>query len=82
MKSMAESVAFPSQPSQPEDAVPEGAALDIVSPSKVSARSNIGIELFKQRSRDSANVMKMPTLSQLQTLSGSEDLTNHCRRKS
>ena len=69
MKSMAESVAFTSQPSQPVDAGLEGEALDIVNPSKVSARSNIGIEVFKQRSRDSANVMKMPALSQLQTLS-------------
>ena len=69
MKSMAGSVAFPSQPSQPVGAGLEGAALDMVNPSRVSARSTIGIEVFKQRSRDSANVMKIPALSQLQTLS-------------
>ena len=69
MKSMAESVAFPPQPNHPVDAGLEGAALDMINPSKVSARSNIGIEVFKQRSRDSANVMKIPALSQLQSLS-------------
>ena len=68
MKSMAESVAFPSQPSQAVDVGLGGAALDMVNPSKVSARSNIGIEVSKQRSRDSANVIKVPALSQLKTL--------------
>ena len=63
MKSIAESVAFPPHRSQPVEAGLEGPALDIVSPSKVSARSNTGIEVFKQRSRDSANVIKMPTSS-------------------
>ena len=62
MKSMAVSVAFPPQPSQPEDAELGGAALDIVNPTarKVSARSNTGNDVFRQRSRDSANVIKMP----------------------
>ena len=64
VKSIADSVAFPPQPSQPVDAGLGGAALDIVKPSKVSARSNTGSEVFRQRSRDSANVIKMPALGQ------------------
>lgn len=59
---MAVSVPFPPQPSQPEDAELGGAALDIVNPMarKVSARSNTGKDVFRQRSRDSANVIKIP----------------------
>ena len=82
MKSMADSVAFPPQPSQPVDAGFGGAALDIVNPMarKVSARSNTGKDVFRQSSRDSANVIKMPALDQLQTLSLRRICTHHCRR--
>ena len=65
VKSMAYSVAFPPEPSQPEDGVLGDAALDIVSPSKVSARSNTGNEVFRHMSKDSANVIKMPARGQL-----------------
>ena len=82
MKSMAASVAFPPQSNQPVDAGLAGAALDIVKPmaSKVSARSNTGNDVFRQRSRDSAKVMKMPALGQQETLSAGKLRTHHCRR--
>lgn len=82
VKSMADSVAFPPQPSQPVDAGLAGAALDIVNPTarKVSARSNTGNDVFRQRSRDSANVIKTPALDQLQTLPFRRTCTHHCRR--
>ena len=59
---MADSVAFPPQRSQPVDAGLEGVAFDSAKPSRVSARSNTGNEVLRQRSRDSANVIKMPAL--------------------
>lgn len=79
---MADSVAFPPQPSQPVESDLGGAALDNVNPMarKVSARSNAGNDVFRQRSRDSANVMKMPALDQLHTLSIRGTGTYHCRR--
>ena len=79
---MAASVAFSPQPSQPVDAGLAGAALDIVNAmaSKVSARSNAGNDVFRQRSRDSANVIKMPALGQQQILSVGKPCTHHCRR--
>lgn len=71
VKSMADSVALRPQPSQPVEAGLEGAALDIVNPMarKVSARSNSGNDDFRQRSKDSVNVIKMPALDQLQAFS-------------
>ena len=67
VKSVADSVAFPPQASQPVDAGLRDAALDIVSPSRVNASSDTGIEVFRERSRASANVIKIPALGQLQT---------------
>lgn len=71
VKSMAESVAFTPSPSQPVDTGLGGAALDIVNPMarKISARSNTGNDVFRQRSSDSANVIKTPAVDQLQNLS-------------
>ena len=71
VKSMTDSVAFPPQKSQPVDAGLAGAALDIVSPMarKVSASSNTGNDVLRQRSNDSANVIKTPAMNQLQKLS-------------
>ena len=65
VKSIAESVAFPPQPSQSVDGDPGGAALDIVNPMarRVNARSRPGNDAFRQRSRDSAKVIKMPVLN-------------------
>ena len=82
MKSMADSVAFPPQLNQPVDTGLGDVALDIVNPMarKVSARSNTGNDVFRQRSKDSANVIKMPALDQLQTLSVRRTCTHHCRR--
>ena len=77
---MADSVAFLPHPSQPVDAGLEGAALDIVNPSRVSARSNTGIEVFKQISRDSANVIKIPAPGELQNVPIRRTCTHHCRR--
>ena len=72
VKSMADSVAFPPQPSQPEDAGLGGATLDIVSATarRVSARSNTGKDVFRQRSRDSAKVIKIPVLDHFTDLIG------------
>lgn len=79
---MAASVALPPQLSQPVDAGLGCAALDIVNAmaSRVSARSNTGNDVFRQRSRDSVNVMKMPALSQQETLSAGKGCTHHFRR--
>lgn len=79
---MAASVAFPPQLSHPVDAGLECVALDIVNAmaSKVSARSNTGSDVFRQRSRASVNVMKMPALGQHETLTAGEPCTHHFRR--
>lgn len=71
VKSMTDSVAFAPQSSQPVDAGLGGAALEIVNPMarKVSASINTGNDVLKQRSNDSANVIKIPAIDQLQTLS-------------
>ncbi len=76
VKSISVSVAFPPQPSQRVDAALEGVALDIVNAiaRKVSARSNTGNDVFRQESKDSVNVMKMPALDQSQTHSIREKL--------
>lgn len=59
MKSMADSVAFPPQPSKPLDA---GVVLGTVNEAarKVKASTSTGNDDLKQRSIDSANVIKIP----------------------
>lgn len=71
MKSVGNSVTFPPQASQPVDAALGGTPLDMVNQMarKVSAMSNAGNDVLRQRSRDSVNVIKIPALSQLHILS-------------
>lgn len=62
VKSMADSVALLPHPNKPLDAGSGGAALEIVSEiaKTVRASTAIGSEDLKQRSSDSAKVMKTP----------------------
>lgn len=66
MKSTADSVAFPPQPKKPRDAGLGEAAFETVNEiaRTVKAKIAMGRDDLKQRSKDSANVMKMPTSHQ------------------
>ena len=69
MKSIADSVAFPAQPKNPVCADLVGAVLDIVREmaKKVSASIRMGSEDLRQRSSDSAKVMKIPATCERKT---------------
>ena len=69
MKSMADSVALPPLPKSPYEVELVGAVLEMVidMARNVSANSSTGNDDFKQRSRDSAKVMKIPASGQLVT---------------
>lgn len=82
VKSIADSVAFTPQPKNPVDAGFAGAVLDIVKEiaKKVSASIRMGIEDLRQRSNDSANVMKMPATGEKRTKFLAEGCTYQCHR--
>jgi len=62
VKSIADSVALPPQPNRPLDEGLGGVVLEIASDkaAKLNAMISSGSEERRQRSMDSANVMKMP----------------------
>ena len=69
MKSIADSVAFPPPPKTTGDAGLVRALVDYVKDGakKVNASIRMGSEDLRQRSNDSANVMKMPATGEKKT---------------